>query len=337
MNKIRNFVKKNIYFIVSLFVICALFMFIYGKFSRKSIDNKNYSITNNIEFKSDSFDKNKKLTIDGKETKVVKISIKNNYLESKKVGIWYKSDDFDKIKVGNYKNTEDKLMLEGTKIDAGKLLNVTIAITNNDSVPINIEFGMEYTDTYDNLKELTNARYISGTISVNKSGEYRVGDKVTLLDNSDWYVLKESTNLDDYVLLLKSNTIKIVDTKQALSTNGNLVIYTPDDDNILFYLDNTYRKDLENNGLKLGEDAEIRLITLSELQSVGQYEYKNYVYYKKNIPSWLQINKSWWTMTPFSEKSHYYVKKGNVYYTKSDNEKYAVRPVIKILKSNIKQ
>ena len=139
------------------------------------------------------------------------------------------------------------------------------------------------------------------------------------------------------MLLLRSSNIKITNTKQALSVKGDLVSYTPGDENILFYLDNTYRKELEKNGLKLGEEAEIRLITLSELQSVGQYEYKNYVYYKKTIPSWLLINKPWWTMTPFSEKSHYYVKVGNVYHTKNDGEKYAVRPVIRILKSNIKQ
>ena len=335
MKKFLDLIKKNRIFIILVLIITITTLFTYKILKVKPpVKDKDLYINSSVELKSDELDDNKKIIIDGNEKKKIQIEIKNNFNKDKKIFVWYKSDN-DKVKVGNLSISKIKLNKEGLIIGKNKTIKLEIGIKNNSDVIGEVEFGIIYKDLDEKIDD---GKYnlIDEVFYIGNNKIYSIGDRIVLKDNSNWHVIKESSNTDIYVNLLSDDIIKI-DSNSSMDVKNDMVLYNVEDENISFYLDNNYRKVLEDKNIKIGEDGEIRLITLEELQNITEYSYKNYNYYGKNIPEWLNIKKSWWTMTPYSNAGHYYVSGKNIITTKDVKKTRAgLRVVLKILKSNIK-
>lgn len=335
MKKILDLINKNRIFIILVLIISITTVFIYELLKIKPpVDDKDLYINSSVELKSEELDDNKKINIDGREKKKIKIELKNNFSNDKKVFVWYKSDN-DKVMVGNLSTSEIKLCKEGLIIEHNKIIEIEIGIKNNSDMIGEIEFGIINKDLDEDIDD-GNYKFIDEVFNINNNKKYSIGNKVVLNDNSSWHVIEESDDADIYVSLLSDDILK-VDNNDSIDAKKNMVLFNVNDENIGFYLDNDYRRILDDKNVKIGENGEIRLITLEELQKLAEYSYKNYNYYGKNIPGWLNIKKPWWTMTPYSKKGHYYVDGKNIIATKDEKKTRAgLRVVLKILKSNIK-
>ena len=332
---IINWIKKNKVFLLLVIVITLSMLFSYKLLKVKPpIEDKDLYIKSSVELKSDELDENKKISIDGKEKKRLKLVFKNNFNKDKKIYVWYKVDN-DKVSVGNLSTSSIKLSKDGLVIEKNRTIEVEIGIKNDSEEVSVVEFGIIYKDIGDVL-DINNYKFIDQVFKLNNNRMYSIGDRVILKNNSYYHVIKESDNNDIYVTLLSDDIIKI-NNNNSLDVKDNKVLFNVNDENISFYLDNNYRKELEDKEIKIGEDGEIRLITLGELQNISEFSYKDYNYYGKNVPSWLNIKKPWWTMTPYSSDGHYYVVGKNILSTKDVKKTRAgLRIVLKLLKSNIK-
>ena len=335
MKKLLEKLNKNKIFIILIVVVGMISFFMYKILKVKlPIDDNDLYIKSSVELKSDGFDENRKVVIDAKQKKRLNIIIKNNFNTKKEVYVWYKVEDSDNVKVGNLSSSKVKLSKEGLSIKENESLEVEVGIKNDLEIATKVEFGIIYDKKNDNMN---NYSFIDDVFKIGNQKTFVIGDEVILKDNSNWHVIKGSDSSDIYVVLLKDDIIKIDNNVKTIDVKDNLVLHETSDENIDFYLDNNYRKELEDKNIRIGEDGEIRLITLSELQEIGEYQYKDYNYYATDIPSWLIIKSHWWTMTPFSNDSHYYVSEKNILSIKDVKKvRAAIRPVIKVLKSNIK-
>ena len=335
MKKLFEKINKNKIFIVLIIIVGIISFFMYKVLKTKPIirDNDLY-IKSSVELKSDDLDENKKIVVDAKQKKRLNLLIKNNFNSKKEIYVWYKVEDNNKVKVGNLFSSKIKLSKDGLTVEENGLFEVEIGIKNDLEVATTVEFGI----IYDNgINDINNYLLINEVFQMGKQKSFIVGDKVRLKDNSSWHVIEESNSSDIYITLLKDEVIRIEDNTSNIDVKNNMVLHETTDENISFYLDNNYRKDLEDKNIQIGEDGEIRLITLNELQAIGQYQYKDYNYYAKDIPDWFIIKSPWWTMTPFSNDSHYYVDGKNILSIKDVKKvRASIRPVIKMLKSNIK-
>lgn len=339
MKKVKKTLKSNIFFIISILIIIAFsFIYSYYMFYKKPIDNKELYIINKVDIISEDLDEEKSLMIDSNETKLITLTVENNFNINKKFYIWYQIlNNQNNINIGSITSSAIVLNDSGNVIEKNSNQEITLGIKNNNTSTTKIKFGIVYGDQSQQLQAPDKCIFITNTINISKSKEYSIGEKIILNDYSRWHVIEESSSNEDYVTLLKDDVINIEESDQALDVVKNKILFDPNDENIKFYLDNTYKKELEKNNIKLGDNGEIRLITLNELLTLGNYNYQDYNYYQTTTPNWLNTNVPWWTMTPFSSDSTYYVYKGNIYFAKDKNiTRAAIRPVIKVLKSNIK-
>lgn len=339
MKKVRKVVKKNILFIILItIIVIAALIYSYVRLHQKPINNKELYIINNVELKSKDLNAEKTMSIDSNETKLITLTVTNNFKTDKKFYVWYKVlTNQNNIDIGSVKSSDVTLLESGNIIEKNTTKEIIVGIKNNNDSTIQLAFGIVYGDQNEQLKLPHNSTSITDSIDIIEKKEYSVGEKIILNDYSRWHVIEESSSNEDYVTLLKDDVINIEESDQALDVVKNKILFDPNDENIKFYLDNTYKKELEKNNIKLGDNGEIRLITLNELLTLGNYNYQDYNYYQTTTPNWLNTNVPWWTMTPFSSDSTYYVYKGNIYFAKDKNiTRAAIRPVIKVLKSNIK-
>lgn len=335
MKKLLEKLKKNKIFIILIIIVAIISFFMYKTLRTKPpIKDNDLYIKSSVELKSDDLDLNKKIVVDAKQKKKLNLLIKNNFNSKKEIYVWYKVEDNEKVKVGNLSSSKVKLSKDGLIIKENESLETEIGIKNDLEVATTVEFGVVYDKEAD---DINNYSFIGDIFQIGNQKSFVVGDKVALKDNSSWHVIEETNSSDIYVVLLKDDIIQIDNNVKTIDVKDNLVLHETSDENISFYLDNNYRKELEDKSIQIGEDGEIRLITLNELQAIGEYLYKDYNYYAKNVPSWLIIKSPWWTMTPFSNDSHYYVDGKNILSIKDvKNIRAAIRPVVKVLKSNIK-
>lgn len=339
LKKVRKVVKKNILFIILItIIVIAALIYSYVRLHQKPINNKELYIINNVELKSKDLNAEKTMSIDSNETKLITLTVTNNFKTDKKFYVWYKVlTNQNNIDIGSVKSSDVTLLESGNIIEKNTTKEIIVGIKNNNDSTIQLAFGIVYGDQNEQLKLPHNSTSITDSIDIIEKKEYSVGEKIILNDYSRWHVIEESSSNEDYVTLLKDDVINIEESDQALDVVKNKILFDPNDENIKFYLDNTYKKELEKNNIKLGDNGEIRLITLNELLTLGNYNYQDYNYYQTTTPNWLNTNVPWWTMTPFSSDSTYYVYKGNIYFAKDKNiTRAAIRPVIKVLKSNIK-
>lgn len=187
--------------------------------------------------------------------------------------------------------------------------------------------------------------------TINK--KYSVGDEITF-NNEKWNVIKESTENDDYVVVLKSAVLNELNGKPfyecpAEDDNGincNMKMSNDYKDSVSKkYFEETYINQLGKQNLKKVNNYFVRLITIEELRDLG-CDTNNKC---DKAPSWLLSNSISWTMSYASDTPTMDASKANVYAFGYDNyfessdiqilgvgSTMNVRPVINLLKSSIK-
>lgn len=338
MKKLLDSVKEYYLLIISIFIVISLvIIYTHNSFIDKPVQNKKLYITSEVELKSPEFNEDNQIELGPNQQKSIEITVKNNFNTDKKYIAWYKKlNESSNIEINIENSNQITLSKEGNFIEKNSNYQMIININNKSNIEAKIQFGVVYTDIKELLTVPNNSFPLFHSVKEKNTKEYSIGDKIVLNDKSSWHVIKESLINDDYITLLKDNPINLNTNVQSFNIVSNKVLFQPDDENIKFYLENTYKENLEKNDINIGDDGEIRLITLNELLSIGNYNYKDYNYYGTTIPKWLDINTPWWTMTPFSSESIYYAHKGNIYFAKDNKTTRAtIRPVIKVLKTNI--
>lgn len=190
-------------------------------------------------------------------------------------------------------------------------------------------------------------------IDNNINKKYSVGDEITFNDEK-WNVIKESTENDDYVVVLKSTILNELNEKPyyecpAEDDNGlncNMKMSNDYKDSVAKkYFEENYISHLGKENLKEVNNYYVRLITIEELRELG-CDTNNKC---DKAPTWLLSDSVSWTMSYASDAPTMDAVKANVYafgldsYNEnSDIQTFGVgstlnvRPVINLLKSSIK-
>ncbi len=191
---------------------------------------------------------------------------------------------------------------------------------------------------------------------------YKVGEKVTLLDDSSWHVI--STDGDKVTLLLD----KLVADNMGYGDGSDEFHQKYENSNVKKYVEETYLPELKSSLEKYKGDTtnlKARLITMNEfLKLVGQKMmsdgmYSNIDFDRTDEQSaneeWLKMTKTFWTMSNVKDYNPSYDRYGAYavlvnedsvtlwtdYSAKNNAEGYkgsflGIRPVIETVTSNIK-
>ena len=181
--------------------------------------------------------------------------------------------------------------------------------------------------------------------------QYNIGDEI-MFNNEKWNVIKNSTEKDDYVVVLKATDIEELNGKPfyncpAEDDNGiNCSMKLTNDYQKSVakeYFDTNYINILGKGNLKEINGYYVRLITIEELEALGCDLKTNSC---SNAPSWLTTDAAGivsWTMSSSKTGSDMQYSFGFDNYTGvngiRDNgvgSTLDVRPVINLLKSSIK-
>ena len=179
---------------------------------------------------------------------------------------------------------------------------------------------------------------------------YSIGDKITFA-GSDWYVIKDSSEDEDYVTLMKEKILTNAELgNYACSSNDNTISFSSSSNNFnqspIKTILNQYADDNNlNSKLKEIEGYRIRLVSFEELQNnLGLSSTMTASWYEFDLSesySWVYENfggKRYWTMTPNSNDNMI------LYHVDSDLRRVkgmiifdclSVRPVINLYKSAI--
>lgn len=169
--------------------------------------------------------------------------------------------------------------------------------------------------------------------------EYFVGEKITLKDNSIWYVIEDSENDSEFVKLIKETQIDINgdgvfndSDKKIFSKEGNEEYDSLDKDGVAYYLENTYKEYLNTN---VGTIKDISLITSKEFVKART---KMGYGYEWNEGNWLANEGlgTWWINASQNGKV-YAVSRTGSYKLYDGNKANYVRPVITIDKELAKK
>ena len=168
--------------------------------------------------------------------------------------------------------------------------------------------------------------------------EYEIGEAVTLKDGSKWHVVDNSGKHDSTVKLLSDT---IVDLNHDGLLNGNDIIkYSPsgkaeynplEEGSIGFYVNNTYKKEIEE--------------AVGKVESVGILSSKEFVKLRNKLglgSEWAEANwlgndtlVLWWVESAPKEDSVYVVTPRGTYKITKANLENALRPTIVISKDSV--
>ena len=213
---------------------------------------------------------------------------------------------------------------------------------------------------------------VKPVIAVHKSDleasyrEYKIGDQVTLLDNSVWWVIQNSDKRHPFVTLLKDTSLNM-DSDPAITSadyrtfdstvtsSKPYVAYSKiSTTNIGYYLENSYRPTLTSSLSGVSGNItylKVRLMKLEEINKIpgvqhcGVTSYDSCVF-TSDTPEWIWKRGHFWLMdSPLKEANAYvyqggypssYPQYGEIYQNKSGSQSAGFRPVIEILKTNLK-
>jgi len=273
--------------------------------------NKKISHSNLNKRKKTNIKKKKNNVNTKKVRKNVKIIQKNNEKE-----IYAKESSIKKVSLANIKRIIKSIF---NKIKSKiKILLIIIFVT---IIAIMILF---------NLKDTPKKIFLTFK-------EYSVGDKVTLKDDSIWYVIKNTTSDENTFELLSENVLDInndnnLDTndKVTFDSSKSCEYNSKKETNIGYFLENEVKEKYD----KQFDVKEIRLLNSEEYVNIRKTMNFGYDWEEGN---WLANEKidSWWLETSRYNKIYVVTKRGS-YKLSDSNSKNYVRPVIKIEKNNIK-
>lgn len=254
-------------------------------------------------------------------------------------------------------NKKNKLVLIISLIAAGLVICVLVAIfvikpLISDKTSNNTQDNGTTTEKSNTIKEIPK--------KVTKT--YKVGEQVTLLDDSSWHVI--STDGDKVTLLLD----KLVADNMGYGDGADEFHQKYENSNVKKYVEETYLPELKSSLEKYKGDTtnlKARLITMNEfLKLAGQKMANDGMYSnidfdrteeQKNNLEWLKLTGPYWTMSNVKEYNPSYdrygayavlVRDGTILlwsdYSAKDNANgytgsyYGIRPVIETTTSNIK-
>lgn len=168
--------------------------------------------------------------------------------------------------------------------------------------------------------------------SLKKYDAFVIGEKVKLKDNSIWYVVSNTDESEKSVKLLKESNIdtnndKVIDNNDKKVYNSdNVVDYDEKNkSSIAFYLNDTYKKDLES---AVGKVNEVSLLTSKEYVKIREKMGFGYDWTEGN---WLANNDldNWWILSDQDEKVYAVTSTGMYKLYNPESSNY-IRPVIVI-------
>ena len=163
---------------------------------------------------------------------------------------------------------------------------------------------------------------------------YRIGDVVFLADDSQWFVIKDTSSSEEYVKLLSSKIIDVngdgvVDPNDAVVYNSsNKAEYDISNEySAAYVLNDSIKKKLED---ALGSIKEISLLTTNEFVKIR--ERMNYGD-EWSEGNWLASNdnQKWWVLSEKNDKVYVVSFKGTFFLSNAKNYHF-VRPTIVIKK-----
>ena len=164
-----------------------------------------------------------------------------------------------------------------------------------------------------NIEQQGNALVNETTGEVANNKVYHQGTKITL-DNEDYYIIADSGADQDYVVALKDDSIS------SSVMYGSTSDYSTS--NVKTVIDDWVTDTFQNNELKEVNSYVARLITHSEYLSLS------------SSYSWKSPNYLWWTMTPYTSTTLYFIDRNGITYEGTANKRFlVVRPVINVYKS----
>lgn len=166
---------------------------------------------------------------------------------------------------------------------------------------------------------------------------YEIGDVVELKDSSRWYVIEKSDKDNSTIKVLKETQIDInkdgtfndADKKKYNST-GNSTYDNKDTEGVAYYLENEYKKDLEEQN---GKIEEVSLLTSKEFVKVRNKMGYGYEWTTNN---WLANTSldTWWVISEQNKKIFSVTRIGS-YKLYNPTDLNYVRPTIVIKKELI--
>lgn len=166
---------------------------------------------------------------------------------------------------------------------------------------------------------------------------YKIGDVVELKDSSRWYVIEQSDKDNPTVKILKETQIDINkdgifndSDKKKYNSTGNSTYDNKDTDGVAHYLENEYKKDLEDQN---GKIEEVSLLNSKEYVKVRN---KMGYGYEWTTDNWLANTAldTWWVISEQNKKIFSVTRIGS-YKLYNPTDLHYVRPTIVIKKELI--
>ena len=279
------------------------------------------------------------------------------------------------IEITNYSTVDIKLNELSITVDGSNYIKSSkLGISNGDimlagstkTITLKVKYNgeaqsSEQTGTVTLNFNFTRLKGGTGQVVPEVYDAYEIGDKVTFA-GSDWYVIEDSNQNQDYVVLLKERVLTNSELGEYANNGTSAMAYYYSDTCHLAgsygysesvrtecngYSDYSQSKIKEavdaymdskniSNSLKEVDGYKIRLIKLDELQSNLGYGNSTDLY--DSVPNWVYGNNigNYWTMTSNGVKAVYYVYRlGQIRNYGIDNTSSAVRPVINLYKDAI--
>ncbi len=221
-----------------------------------------------------------------------------------------------------------------TTLNPGETNTATVTIKYKEGVTNvgNTEKDLMLTFIYIDNSETSNTGGSSGG-TTEEYEEFGIGDRVVLVDGTEWYVTKDSGSSEDKVALISLNPA----SNDGSVENGSYVKKVFDSDNtneydqfdsnnIGYFVKNTVETYIKNSINTNGGNA-----TGTTARLLTKEEYEDLV--KNGVPSWME--GSYWLMTKGSGNSVYCFINKIASPISTLTEGYQVRPVIITLKNNI--
>lgn len=186
-----------------------------------------------------------------------------------------------------------------------------IVLINNILTKSSVEKNNQ--ELIDNSEEITNTD-VNTNIYYNS---YNIGDEITLIDSSNWNVIKESAKEENTITILKNVEISTYVKKEEVDT----------------YLKEKYRKILKDNlGTSDNNIIEIRLLSLDDLKNVLNDNNIDINYSINSSYSWLYQNK-----TLLNNDKTITINNNGTIIEEISNDIFPIRPVVTISKDLIKK
>ena len=218
---------------------------------------------------------------------------------------------------------------EGDLIKPGKSTTVNLYIGYGEGVENVSNTEKSIMITFNFIEDVGNSINGSGNVPITGQNEYSLGEEVTLVDGSRWYVVNDSGSDKELVTLFAATSSYEC---AQFDSNGYGPYNMSSPTNIGYCLNNTYLNKLKTNLTNAGGNTRglaIRLLTMLEVNKFSQINDTPIRVDKSGQITWLMPEE------PDMGAYRFLGTDNKSTLTSSPAAQVAVRPVITILKSNV--